>query len=438
MRCSTENFTIAKFFQWKNSINLSPEYQRQGHAWALAKKQLFLDTLFREYDVPKIYMHKLPTNGGLHIYSLVDGKQRLQCIWDFLGDAIPLGDFDYAPARPPQKNNKPYPQKGDTFSDLSPFWQDEFKAISLATVIIEDANTADGGGDDIEDLFLRLNNGEPLNAAEKRNAMVGDMCRLVRELAEEHDFFQKVLPISNARYQHLDLAARFLLIENSKRQTQEPFCILKKKFLDDLVKNNRQMSAADSGRLKTAVVNQLNSLCKIFKGKNELLKKAGYSQLYYLFVKEVETHYASEKLFSEMSDFLVYFDQKRTAFRADDNELHETGDDYARLAQFELFMQQGNDKLSLKTRVEIMKEFFLRKNPNTKSLDPKRNFSEGERRAVYYSSGGKCAKCEKKFNNFGDFEADHVIQWAHGGETTLANAQALCKSCNAKKNKKVA
>jgi len=27
-------------------------------------------------------------------------------------------------------------------------------------------------------------------------------------------------------------------------------------------------------------------------------------------------------------------------------------------------------------------------------------------------------------------DADHRVQWAHGGATTLANARALCKKCN--------
>ena len=435
MICKEEPFSIAKYFQRKNAINLSPEYQRQANAWTRTKKLTFLDTLFRGYDVPKIYLHELPKNGGLHTYALVDGKQRLQCIWDFLDDQIPLGESmeDFVPTDRDQQANRPYPKAGDCFSGLDSFWQDEFKSIPLSTVVIHDADI-----DDIEDLFGRLNDGEPLNSAEKRNAKGGSMCRLIRELADEHDFFKEVLPIRNKRDRHRDLVARFLLIENGIRTSGEPYCTIKKIFLDALVVDNKRMGEADIKKLKASVFKQLNALCKIFGKKSHLLKKAGYAQLYYLFAKEMEKHYASEKLFSEIGDFLVYFDEKRAELRADDNEQHEANDDNIRFGRFERLTQQANDKNSLEDRVEFMKEFFLKKYPGTKLRDPKRNFSDAERRVLYYRSGNKCAECGKEFKNFGDFYADHVVQWAHGGQTTLANAQALCNSCNAKKNKKVA
>ena len=54
MYCETKTFTIGKFFVEKNAINLSPEYQRESGAWGREKQQLFLDTLFNQYDVPKI------------------------------------------------------------------------------------------------------------------------------------------------------------------------------------------------------------------------------------------------------------------------------------------------------------------------------------------------------------------------------------------------
>ena len=433
MRCETGKKTIGRFFLDKNAIDLSPEYQRESNAWGRERKELFLDTLFNEYDVPKLYLHELPTNGGLHTHALVDGKQRLQCIWDFLDDKIKLAqDFVLKPNTPGTAGAKPWPKSGDTFRNLDTWWQEWFKGINLDVAYIFEAEVSD-----IEDMFFRLNNGEPLNAAETRNAFGGDMCRLVREVAE-HNFFKEILPIANKRYQHLDLAARFLLIESGIRQGRESYCTLKKPFLDDLVRNNRNLSESDSERLKAAVAKQLNALCKIFEPKSHLLKKAGYSQLYYLFAKEMEIRYAGGKLFSEMNDFLVHFDQQRAEMRADVDEQHEANDDNNRFGQFERLTQQANDKNSLKQRVEFMKEFFLREYPGTKVRDRRRNFSEAERRVLYYRSGKKCAECEKEFSNFGDFEADHVVQWAHGGETIMANAQALCHDCNAKKNKKVA
>ena len=432
MYCETKTFTIGKFFVEKNSIDLSPEYQRESGLWGRDKQQLFLDTLFNQYDVPKIYMHALKRNGGLHSYALVDGKQRLQCIWDFLNSKIPLesDNNDFEPNDPAMKSQHPYPTNGNLYRDLSNFWQEQFKAIQLDVVIIHDAEPGD-----IDSMFYRLNNGEPLSAAEKRNAMTGDMCTLIREIPAEHKFFNEIICVSNRRLQHLDIAARFLLIEEAAIKGMSAYLTLKKRFLDALVLDNKSMAGSKRDKLKVAVTKQLNVLVKIFDNSDPLLKRAGHPQLYYLFAKEMD-HFASENLYSQMRKFIVEFNQLRTqSLELDPQE--KTSEKHAFLDEFERLMQQANDKESLKRRVSIMTQFFLDKFPETKVKDKQRNFSDAQRYVIYNLSGRKCHKCEKAFKDFDDFEADHVIQWAHGGETSIKNARALCRSCNAKSNARI-
>ena len=377
-------------------------------------------------------MHALKRNGGLHSYALVDGKQRLQCIWDFLdGNNSQLGDMsNFQPNEPAMRHATPYPASGNSYSELSPFWQEQFRAMQLDVVIIHDADL-----NDIEDLFLRLNNGEPLNAAEKRNAMGGRMCALIREMSH-HKFFTETVSVPSRRYQHYDLAARFLLIEEAVMRGASPYRDLKKRFLDSLARDNRQMDAPGIDELKTRVNNQLNVMVKIFDKSDLLLRRASYPQLYYLFAKEMGL-YASKNLYSQMKNFLVEFNQSRAESLLLTPE-KKANEKYAVLDQFERLTQQANDKESMKTRVATMLRFFLEEFPDTKRKDSRRNFSDGERHAIYTLGGGQCAECKKTFNDFEDFEADHEVQWVHGGETTLKNARALCKSCNAKLNKKVA
>lgn len=435
MYCETKHFNIGKLFVEENSINMSPEYQRQAGAWGREKQQLFLHTLFASFDVPKIYMHKLPTNGGLHEYALVDGKQRLQCILDFMNGKIALGGEhnDFCPATNAQKQETPFPSKDDSYGDLSRYWQEQFRAINLDIVVIHDADEQD-----IESLFSRLNNGESLNAAELRNAMGGDMCRLIREVAK-HKFFDEekgVLPILNKRYQHYELAVRFLLIEESVKNGSDGYCTIKKRFMDKLVKVYAQMGEDESKRRHDAVKKQLNALCQVFSPKDPLLKRAGYPQLYYLFVKEMERLYAHEKLFSLMLKFIQDFTKQRYEALGLDPE-KRTEDYHRYLEEFERLMQQGNDKVSLEERVSIMTRFFLQKYPDICLRDTKRTFTNAERYVIYLRDGKKCAECETTLH-FSEFQADHVAQWAHGGKTSLENAQVLCQKCNSRKNKKVA
>ncbi len=434
MRCSTEKMNPGHFWHIKNAIETSPEYQREAGVWGRDKQQLFLDTLFNGYDLPKIYLHALKINGGLYDYALVDGKQRLQCIWDFMSGKIALApEFEHKPIGNFDRQSKPYPNGGDYYHELSEYWQAKFRNVALDVVVIYDAEE-----EDIEEIFSRLNNGEPLNAAEKRNAFGGKMRDAIRDMARNHAFFKDTIFLQNKRYQHHDFAARFLLIEHGIMNGASPYRDLKKKFLDALVKDYKDMSDAEIKDLKQRVSKQLNSLVKIFNSKDPALKQAGYPQLYYLFVKEMETNYAHTHLYSYIKKFIPEF----TAWRAKTRNLkpeQKLGDaKHVYLDEFERLMQQGNDEGSLKTRVHTMRRFFLLDYPSVKLRDPKRNFTEEERYAIFILGGEKCAECDTSFNGYDRFEADHVIQWAHGGSTTLDNARALCKSCNAKANKKVA
>ncbi len=69
--------TIGKFLVEKNVIDESPDYQRESGVWSTEKKQLFLDSLFNEFDVPKFYFHDLTGGKGRYDYAIIDGKKRL-------------------------------------------------------------------------------------------------------------------------------------------------------------------------------------------------------------------------------------------------------------------------------------------------------------------------------------------------------------------------
>jgi 5-methylcytosine-specific restriction endonuclease McrA len=64
-----------------------------------------------------------------------------------------------------------------------------------------------------------------------------------------------------------------------------------------------------------------------------------------------------------------------------------------------------------------------------------RLFTQRQRRILAAVSGGRCQHCNKIFN--GDFHADHVVPFIHGGLTILKNGQALCASCNQQKGAKL-
>ena len=66
--------------------------------------------------------------------------------------------------------------------------------------------------------------------------------------------------------------------------------------------------------------------------------------------------------------------------------------------------------------------------PARKAFPPK------VRQAIYDRSGGECEACGVEITP-DNWHADHIIPVAFGGESTLANGQALCQPCNAAKGK---
>jgi len=92
----------------RERINTNPDYQRPA-VWTKAQKQLLVDTILRDYDVPKLYWRK--TGSKPDTYDVVDGQQRLRAVWEYFdgkfklpkdadpinGDAVANCDYEALP-----------------------------------------------------------------------------------------------------------------------------------------------------------------------------------------------------------------------------------------------------------------------------------------------------------------------------------------------------
>jgi len=417
MHCTSVQKSIGTFLTERNVINDSPTYQRESGVWSSEKQQLFLDSLFNGYDVPKLYLHDLRGSDPRHDYAIIDGKQRLSTIWRFLDGGVSLAsDFDLFSSQRGQEA----PSPGSRYRELTNYWQEFFKNRSLDVVLVQNADE-----EDIEDLFSRLNNGEPLNAAEKRNAVGGDMCALIRDIAS-HQFFRSKLGFSNRRYQHYEASAKLLLIESNVEAGGDIFADLKKRYLDKLVQDHRHLERAARDNLRSRVEMQLRAMGRVFVRSDPLLTKQAYAPVYYLFVKVMEREYAHRSLFPRLKAFLPTFNVRRQQ-----NLLLPEDQRDPVLVDFGRLMQQGtNDRSSLQQRVSVLRRYFLEEYPDTALRDPRRAFSQEERLALYTLSHRRCTGCGTDLRELEEMQADHHLRWSHGGPTTLANARALCATCN--------
>ena len=418
MYCESAKRTVGILWIERNVLDENPDYQRESGVWSTEKKQLFLDSLLNGYDIPKIYLHDLREDRSNRQYAIVDGKQRLAAIWDFLSDQIALApDFELTTTV-----STSHIPPGSVFSGLSSDWKERFKSIALDVVLIKQATE-----DDIEELFSRLNNGEPLNAAENRNARGGRMTDLIRDTAK-HPFFAGNVRFSDRRYQYRDVATKLLAIEQSALAGSDMFRDLTKRHLDDLVDNNRDLATSAANKLQNAVTAGLADMRRVFQAKDPLLARQTYAPLYYLFVRTIARDYAHKELFTKIHAFLENFTALRAANLAGPEDQRDPT-----LDDFGLLMQQGTMKgSSLRQRVAILTRYFLSENSDVTLRDQKRSYTTEERLVIWLLGAQVCAECKRHLADISEMEADHELQWAFGGATTIGNARCLCTDCNLK------
>ena len=84
-RPTTQDISWLLDLERNKQLDLSPPYQRKS-VWTRPDRQFFLDTIFRNYPSPAIFLHKTISAEGKTTYHVVDGKQRTETILDFVNE----------------------------------------------------------------------------------------------------------------------------------------------------------------------------------------------------------------------------------------------------------------------------------------------------------------------------------------------------------------
>jgi hypothetical protein len=361
MRCVlAQHFTIRKALRWRSAIEEHPPYQRESAIWTLAKQQLFIDSILNGYDIPKLYLHDLRGEHPTKVYSIVDGRQRLTTLWAFLADDVALADdFRIEPRNEPDlPADAVTPRAGQRFSELDRHWRKLFEETYLSVVLIRNATE-----EDIEDLFSRLNNGEPLNAAEKRNAMGGDAVRLIRDVVAR-PFFTERLSFPNGRHRHHALAARVLAIELARRDGTAGLPDLDGAALDALVRTHRRIEPAERTAVLDAIDDRLADMERVFGSGDPLLGTPSQALLAYLLIagRPMDGPAAATALRAALDRFAAEYAE---ALDHPGDAVDET------LLEFSERGQPGtNDARDLERRLELLGRFVDRAASEAASVPP--------------------------------------------------------------------
>lgn len=155
---NSKPLTIRKIKEYSdnNQLNFNLAIQR-GEVWKSYQKSLLINSLVVNFPIPQVFAWDKERNGELII---LDGKQRLTTIIDFLNDGFRL-----------DKNTPDalgYKMADKVFSELDAALQNEILAYTIDFQVCMDNNN-----EVITDIFVRLNNGTALTKFEKLRAEIG-------------------------------------------------------------------------------------------------------------------------------------------------------------------------------------------------------------------------------------------------------------------------
>jgi hypothetical protein len=295
MKMEVRSRAIDKVYKRRDRIDM-PDFQRE-EVWPDSKKRTLIDSVLRGWHLPKFYLRVLEDGS----YECVDGQQRLAAIFEFFDDNLEL-DADAARRLRARK-----------YSELEPAASDAFDDFEIDIEEIEEATDAD-----LEELFRRLQLGEPLNTAEKINAIKGEMRDFCHETADR-PFFGRT-GVKDTRYAHFETAAKWVFVEARGIQPQ-----LRHPQLESLLTENRTFSrASDTAKRITGAITFLElafpDRCPVVRNRANLLSVC------MLAARVSAQGLASAAAASEFQDFVVSFFTQLSAevekgARATDKEL---------------------------------------------------------------------------------------------------------------------
>ncbi|MEO6908721.1 MAG: DUF262 domain-containing protein [Abditibacteriaceae bacterium] len=406
MNTKKEPWPLILICDIKDRINTNPDFQRPA-VWSRAQKQLLIDTILREYDVPKLYLRK--TGSKPDTYDVVDGQQRLRAVWEFYEgefklpkDAEPVDGSDIAACM--------YKHLPDDIRRI-------FVKYSLDVVVLENTDE-----DEVREMFLRLQNGTSLKAQEKRNAYPGKMRDFVRETSK-HPFFTKV-GFSNSRFTYDHISAQMVCLELAGDPTNVKDADLNRMYLNQKGFDSRCVEAK-------AVAKVLKTLNEIFIEKTPELERFNVITLYCV-IAELLKQFVIEDVKPQFYQWFVDFEEER---RKQETQPEDDAD--SEWVTYKNSISHSTDAGdSIRWRMNFMLRNLLGHFPNLRLKDNQRTFTFAQRLTIFRRDQGFCQlkiKCNGEKLTWDDFHCDHISPWTKGGQTTVENGHVACAACNLSK-----
>jgi len=391
-------------------LDFNTEYQRSA-VWKLPRKKKLIDSIIKGYSIGMIFLRE---NDGR--FEVLDGQQRLRSLFEFMGlfgkDKIFLTD----PNMTPEFGDK-------TYEDIKndPKLYPHFISFKIPYALVRDVDD-----ETTADIFLRLQEGIPLNTAEKLNAMKGKMRELIFQLSK-HSLLRKT-DLDDSRFSLRLLCAQIAILERKAKLESFQFPDIKFNNLREMYEKYKSKDPPKwlGWRIKSI----FNLLEKILEEEAKIISRRGDFIPIYLLVSYIKDKFVIKGSEEKIKNFIL-------RFMVEVDNINLQKDSFSRkekpYREYKIFRSAGAlSSRSFEKRFEIILTKFLEFVPELIPKAEVRFFNRGQKLAIYYRDKGKCKICGKKIS-FDEAEPDHVIPYDKGGPTNLTNAQLTCIKCNRSK-----
>jgi hypothetical protein len=404
----------------KQMLRVNPEYQR-GPVWTKMQRQKLIDSILRGYSLPKFYLHKITSGDsdlGLRsdVLEVIDGQQRILALEDFVKGGFNLLDpCDRDNHFPEFLRTNLCPWAERRYRDLETQDRQRLDDYKLSVDVLVTENPSEA-----RDLFIRLQAGTPLSPQERRDAWPGGMCTFIIDLAGKeglrsgHRFFEHIAG-SPARGKHRQLAAKIVMLLRERLAGRSDLVDTKADRLDDLYYT--EVGFDPDG-------DEAKAIRRIFERADVILRRKSLARLrehtaihLLLLIQALETEYSSGWE-HKLPDILAEFEKELAA-----QTVQAQGEIWERYGQH---ARTGSEKkTAIERRDAYFTGYFLTRLDSVARRDPRRAFTEAERRAVFYRDSMRCQVCGNQVL-WGEAEIDHYpVPHGAGGPTILPNARLV-------------
>ncbi len=413
------------------ALNLSPSFQR-GSVWTKADRRRLIRSLLDHTPIPSVFIHRQVV-GAHNCYDVIDGKQRLETIFMFMG----IGEFKSMVFAVPGLEKELYNGKSTvTWSDLSEEQKAAFRASQMQVTEV------DGALHEILNLFVAINStGKRLVGQEIRQArfFASPILHAAHALAKTQEtFFRRnrvFTPNQIRRQKHVEFSTELIVTALLNGRT-----LNKKSELNKVIAN--KMVQPSTGDLKLAI-KQMDRALKDAAGILPNLKATRWhrsAELYtfatLMYRLRSENYVLNDPRSTHVARaLLTEFSQRVDALQESGINAPSTGRGDLVAKYLTTIRADTDSRKTRDAREQVLGQVLGKA---FESKDSTRAFNSIQRRLIWNSSakpmcayrspktGRKCM-AELTWNNF---EIDHIVAHSQGGRTTLNNAQIMCSRHN--------